>query len=81
MTIRELIEIADQGYSDSLISQYYDDPDGNHGDTLARFIAFEISETISEEDVDSLQLTQAITLMETAKREIQGVIDALTEAL
>lgn len=45
MTLEELIKIADKGYEDALIYAYYIQPDGGHGDGLAKFIAIELAET------------------------------------
>lgn len=82
MNIDKLIEIADKGYSDSyLIQGYFQDPDGEHGDTLAEFIARELQETLDPEASDTDQLLTAMDQMEKAQTEISGVIQALDVAL
>lgn len=79
MKLEELIDIANQAYPDDFVRQYYDDPQGNHGDSLARFIAFEIIETFDEEGTDENQLAQAIHAIANGRDELDKVLDALGE--
>lgn len=80
MELKELLDIANEGYPDGYLSHYYDD-DGNlldgHGDTLARFIVIEIIETYAPGESDREQLDTAITAIERAKKDTEGVIRAL----
>ncbi|KXA97690.1 hypothetical protein AKJ38_00560 [candidate division MSBL1 archaeon SCGC-AAA259I14] len=77
--LKELLDIANEGYPDGYLSHYYDD--GNlldgHGDTLARFIVIEIIETYAPGESDREQLDTAITAIERAKKDTEGVIRAL----
>jgi hypothetical protein len=77
MKLEELIKIADDAYPDGFVKQYYDDPQGNHGDSLARFIAFEIIETYDEDGTDENQLAQAIHTIANGRDELDRVLEAL----
>jgi hypothetical protein len=79
MKLEALIDIADQAYPDGLVRNYFDDPQGNHGDSLARFIAFELTETFDENANDENQLIQAIHVIANGRDELEQVLDALGE--
>lgn len=81
MKIEKLIAIANTGYSDHLVQGYFEDPEGEHGDTLAEFIARELQETLDPDANDTDQLFAAMDKMEKAQAEIGGVIQALDAAL
>src|SRR5512137_2491609 len=48
LILDELIAIADEGYSDGLVLAYHEEPDGEHGDTLAKFVAVDLADTFTE---------------------------------
>jgi len=82
MTLNELIALADKAYPDSMIERYWDAKKqrvrrNNFGDTLAQFIVGELSDTFDDDNSDEEQLKEAIRVMESAQREIGGVISAL----
>lgn len=87
MKLTDLISRAASGYPDAQILEYWDlaraEPraNPNGGDTLAYFIAVEIAETFDPDASDEDQLDQAIRAVERAVRDMQGVIDALTESV
>jgi hypothetical protein len=73
--------VVDKAYGDSIVRTYHDDPAGNHGDGLARFIAGEIGETFDPELNDKDQITEAIRVMETARRQLSVVVSGLLYVL
>ncbi len=77
MTLQELISVASSGYPDGLIEQYFEEPKGNHGDSLAKFIMLELSETFDAEATDEEQVLAAIHQMRRARDELDSVISAL----
>lgn len=76
MTLDELIEIADRVYPDGFIKLYYVEPDPS-GDTLAKFIVTEIKETYDAKASDDKQLETLIRALESGRRELGNVTDAL----
>lgn len=74
MTLKTLIQIASTGYPGGLIKQYHEEPETEHGDHLAAFIANELKETFDPEADDIDQLSEAMDKMEKAIGEINGVI-------
>lgn len=82
MKLEELILIADKGYPDGKIKEAFDlikiepflsDIEEKIGDTLALFIAREISETFDPELESNSQLFNAVRVLSIAVYEIQGV--------
>ena len=66
----ELWKVVNDAYDcDSLIMDYVNMPGHNHGDGLAEFIVRELG--------DAEDVTEAIRMMETARAQIQRVIEAL----
>ena len=52
MTLNRIIEIANAAYPDDFIAQYHENPDLEHGDTLAKFLVVELTETYDEGATD-----------------------------
>jgi hypothetical protein len=81
VTLKELVAIADEAYPDGLVGAYFEDPDGEHGDTLARFVARELEGTFSREETDPAeQIATAQVAMLRAIKELEMVLEALDEA-
>lgn len=80
LSLNELIAIADAGYDDGLVQAYFDDRDGQHGDTLAKFIALELADTFSEDQPKKDQIAAAIHVMTTAISQLVSVVNALEAA-
>lgn len=77
MTLYELIATASKGYPDELILQYHEQPNRNHGDTLAKFIAYELKDTFDEDQPDMEQILTAKAAIEVAIRDLEGVLHSL----
>lgn len=81
MTLKQIIEIADDAYPDGMVADYFRAPDEDHGDTLAQFIAIELKETYDPNGSDAEQLVAAAKAMRTALSELQEVTDAFERRL
>jgi len=79
LKLESLIEAASAGYPDGLVQQYYDEPEENHGDSLAKFIMIELSETFDEEAPDDDQVETAIHQLTRARNELETVIGYLED--
>ena len=79
MKLKDILARADKGYGGMGVE--YDDAckfkPGLACDTLAEFVVTEIAETYDPDLSDDAQLTEARRVMETAGRELEGVIEAL----
>jgi hypothetical protein len=78
-TLDRIIEVASEAYPDGLVALYHEELDGNHGDTLAKFVAVELGETFEDgcTGTESDAFEYAATRMERAIEKLQGVVDAL----
>ena len=80
MKMVDLLNLANSKYPDGFLSEYYDEQgqlkDGS-GDTLAKFIVSEIQDTYNQEASDAEQVAEAARVLETARRELRGVIEVL----
>ena len=72
----DIIKIANKAYPDDMVQQYFDDPNGQHGDTLAKFIASELKETACEEKGERRMLAEAARVMRTAANELERMARA-----
>lgn len=77
LTLDELIQMVNAIYPDGKVFEYHNEPDGLHGDGLARFIAFELGETFVDGTDVRDQLEDAIHAMTTAWNELGAVREAL----
>ena len=78
MELSELIEIASQGYGhDKTVINEVHEGTYDGGDTLAKFIEIELRQTYEENASDEDQLHRALQVMETAQKELDGVVSAL----
>lgn len=81
ITVRDLILLADQAYdTDGLVLQYHDEPTGQHGDGLARFIAIELAETFDADADQDEQLNEAYRVMQQAVDQLNDVLTAFCQA-
>lgn len=81
MTRKELLDLAARAWGpDSPLDTFYDKYgryNGEQNDGLAAFVVRELGECHDETRNDRDQCLDAIGLLETAVRELQGVIDVL----
>ena len=81
LSARELLDRANRGYPDGYLSEYYT-KNGEvrrrgSGDGLARFIVTELVDTHDPELAEEEQVDEAVHVLERARDEVQGTIDAL----
>jgi hypothetical protein len=85
MTRLELLNLANKGYPDGFLAEYYDEQTGKPkdrtidglGDTLAEFIVIELSETFDKDACDTDQINAALSAIDSAIRELDSVQNAL----
>jgi len=80
MQIKELLDLANKGYDDGFLSEYYDDEGKlkeGFGDGLARFIVVELMETFDSDASEEEQRSTAMAAMDMARRDIEAVHTAL----
>ncbi len=84
MNVVELLDIASSGYPDECTRLFYNKKTGKPkyhktGDTLAKFVVIELFETYeyAEDDTEEAVLDNAIQKLETAKDDLESVIQAL----
>lgn len=77
MTLKQIIEVADEMYPDGLVGDYFRDLDTDHGDGLAKFIAVELKETYDESASETEQLIEAGRVLRVAASELRDVYEEL----
>jgi hypothetical protein len=91
MDIKKIIDVVSRSYDahdglhDGIVECYYEEPEVNHGDGLAKFIALEIKECCaSGEDghlqgmaKDVAQVDEAIRVMKRAAEQLYQVVSGL----
>ena len=77
MKLTEIIEAADKAYPDGMVKLYFENPNGNHGDTLAKFIVLELKDTFDEEATDADQIWTAERTLSRAREELAKVQEAI----
>jgi hypothetical protein len=85
MQLVTILNKANVAYLDGFLSEYYDENTGDmkngSGDSLARFIVAEISETFVASSSDADQLKEARRVLLNGIEDLQGVVTALNELL
>ena len=66
-----VLSAANKGYPDGYVRAYFRNPKGDHGDTLALFVVKELQGVQTK--------SEAIQMMQSAIRELNNVIDSLSE--
>lgn len=80
MDLKRLIEVADKAYdADGIILSYFEEPEVDHGDGLARFICLGLKDTYAADASDEEQLAEAVRVMCMAHDQLGRVINALEE--
>lgn len=74
--LEKMMQVVSDAYEcDDTVMNYYRDPTGDYGDTLAKFIAVECKETAAESGMAGIQA--AYRAMLTAQNQIDSVCAAL----
>lgn len=85
MTLNELIKIADEAYSAGagmsagLVTAYHENPDKNHGDGLARFIAMELHDTYDPAATTRAQLLEVNRALSVAAHQLESTASAFAD--
>ncbi len=81
MKLVDLLDLANRGYPDGYLTEYYDartgEPKSGSGDTLAEFIVKELVDTFDSEAEDELQTATAVQMLEHAVGDLEDTIAAL----
>lgn len=77
MKFTDLIERINDAYPDDMLALYAREPEGDHGDPLAKFIVAELRETFEPEQGDEYQARMALDLIDKAHREVGAVVERL----
>jgi len=82
MTMNELVQAAASGYPEQYVLLYWDAKrqcavDKKAGDSLAKFIAWELYETFDPDTSDEEQVAVAIRVIRRAATDLQAVVGAL----
>jgi hypothetical protein len=79
MERREAIAIANRAYNkatdsnEDLVQRYYDEPEVDHGDSIARFIALEINDVHDETVAEPRQIKEIVRVLDRAAEELREV--------
>lgn len=83
LTLKQLLDIANEGYPDSAMSTYYDEQGTPRlaagGDTLALFCVIEIAETYSPESTDAEKVYEAVRVLSRAQEDLEAAINRLAQ--
>lgn len=77
MELKKLIEIVDEGYPDGFVKRCFENPEKDHGDTLALFLSREIGDCFDPEATDKEQIEETLRVVFNARRELDEVCEAL----
>jgi hypothetical protein len=82
LTLLELLNRANKVYPDGFLAEYYDAKTGERqrggGDSLARFIVAELSETFDPNAPRAAKLQEARNALNHAVDDLERVIEALS---
>lgn len=82
LTLLELLNLANDAYPDGFLAEYYDAKTGERqqggGDSLARFIVAELSETFDPNAPRTAKLQEARNALNHAVDDLERVIEALS---
>lgn len=73
----QLLRKISSAYPDGLVLEYVKHPKEDHGDTLAKFIAVEVTEVTAGLGTLKVMKQTAKGYLETARQELDKVIQAL----
>lgn len=82
LTLPELLNLANEAYPDGFLAEYYNPKTGERrqggGDSLARFIVAELSETFDPDAPRVAQVQEARNALKHAVDDLECVIEALS---
>ena len=76
-TLERIIQAVSASYGDGEVQAYFSDDAGEHGDTLAQFIARELRETYDPGLTPGESVQRAMSYLDRARYELQTAIDAI----
>lgn len=85
MTKLEVMQVANRGYPDGALSEYYNDNGDfvkngvGSGDALAEYVVSELDCVFEPTDPPARQLAEALRAMRRSARDLQDVINALEQ--
>jgi hypothetical protein len=81
MKLVTLLNQLNDHYDDGYLANYYDQETGakkkGEGDTFAEFVVIEVSETFDENAEDEEQIEEACTVLESARRQLEDLVNGL----
>ena len=90
MTLGQIIKIADKAYDTlagndykhrGVVKAYFENPDGEFGDGLAKAVAIQLKESYNHEESDEEQLMTAWQTMYAMKDQIEEIVTAFQEKI
>lgn len=85
MKLVELLDLANRGYPDGYLAEYYDKKTGGlahgSGDGLAEFIVKELKDTFDDDAKDEEQIEVAVHMLERAMDDLAETITALNGSI
>lgn len=79
-TLKELLDLANEAYDDGFLANYYTKKGAlkrGSGDTLAKFIVIELSETFTPSSHPKKQLYEAMKVLESARYQLKDIEEKL----
>jgi len=80
-TLRKIVAAADKGYDqhDKIVLAYFDDEAGEHGDTLAKFIAVELKDTFDRDGDLDHSCDVAIHYLRRAQMQLEDAVNEIAK--
>ena len=80
--LKSILSKAVKAYDDNgVLQDYIDDPDGEHGDTLAEFVVREASDVFDPEADETINAREIARAMNTAIKQLAAVREAIFPCL
>lgn len=78
--VERIVKAASEGYGDDgIVEMYFDDPNANHGDLLAAYVAAEARNVAEDAGSEEEALKEAIYWLRRGLRNLQGAVNRLEE--
>lgn len=79
LTLRRIINAADRAYPDGIVGLYHKEPNGEHGDSLARLIASELGEAFDGSAERNAQVEAALRVLTNIRHQIEDCEDEISK--